>query len=448
MSITLHPGQVEAYKDLFIDKVNQYGVVCCSRGWGKSFVASVAATTAAYELMELPATVPNKLVYIIAPTYEQVTDIYFPLLNYDLGLENVCIKTSKDQGRFLFPNRVELRLLSYEAIERMRGKGPYFVVWDEVSSCTKGIDPQEAWESIIQPAISTRWSPKNAERVGAKSPGRAFMLSTPKGYNFFHTLYTRRETNSTWKSYHYTYRDSPFLDPDEIERIKQDIDPIKFASEYEASFEESGYSVFYCFNRDTHVSNEIQDFYKEEGDTPGEPVHLAIDFNVGLQCTTAFALRGSVLECIEEFKGHPDTETLAIALSTRFKGHKILAYPDPSGKANKTSAPVGRTDFSILESYGITVLSRSKAPPIVDSVQAVNRKLKNASNQVGMLFHPRCKGAIASMERTKWVDRNPDTATIDKSEGIEHFSDGIRYITEYLFPIKSHKAVTKRGFGF
>lgn len=160
------------------------------------------------------------------------------------------------------------------------------------------------------------------------------------------------------------------------------------------------------------------------------------------------AIRGKQVHILDEFKGHPDTETLAIAIATKYKGHKIYAYPDPSGRARKSSAPVGRTDFSILESHGIRCLARSKAPPIVDSANAVNRKLMNAKGNIDIYVHPRCQGVIESLERTKWVDGNPDTAAIDKSEGVEHFSDGIRYGIEYLFPVISGAKRTSRGFNF
>lgn len=123
MSINLHSGQSEVYEDLFVDKSNRFSVVCCSRGWGKSYMAAVAGITAVFELLELDYTVPNKTVYIIAPTYDQVTDIYYPLINYELGMEHHAIKSSRDLGRFVFDRGVELRLLSYEAVERIRGKG-------------------------------------------------------------------------------------------------------------------------------------------------------------------------------------------------------------------------------------------------------------------------------------------------------------------------------------
>lgn len=440
--IDLHWGQSEVYSDLMVKKKCRYSVVDCSRGWGKSFLAATVASTALFELFELKRFVPNKVVYIIAPTYEQVTDIYYPLLNYDLGLENYAIRSSRDLGRFYFEDGVELRLLSYEAVERMRGKGAYLVVWDEVSSCKKGITPLEAWQSVIKPCINTRWSPKRAAIYGARSPGRALFIGTPKGFNFFHELYTYQERDDQWKSYKYDYRDSPLLDPEEIERSKELMDPITFASEYMADFKESGNSVFYCFDRSIHVRKDLPYFQE------GEDVHLAIDFNVGIQCTSAFALRGNQQHYLKEFKGHPDTETLAQVIKETFKGHRLFAYPDPSGKARKSSAPVGVTDFKILESAGITCLARSKAPPIADSVQAVNRRLKNANGKTSMFFSIDVPGTIASMERTKWVDNNPDLAVIDKSEGVEHYSDGIRYSTEFLYPVVLSTKTVSRGFNF
>lgn len=167
-----------------------------------------------------------------------------------------------------------------------------------------------------------------------------------------------------------------------------------------------------------------------------------------IMAASAWAIRGSQMHCINDFKGHPDTESLAKMLKERYDGHKIYAYPDPTGRARKSSAPIGQTDFSILQSFGIECLARTKSPPIVDSVAAVNKKLMTAAGAVDMYLHPRCINTINSLERTKWVDKNMDTATIDKDENIEHHSDGVRYITEYLFPIQNCITRTKRGFTF
>ena len=394
--------------------------------------------------MELPKWVPNKVVHICAPTWDQAIDIYWPVLAYDLNLDDVARKCSKDAGKFEFDNGTELRLISYEAIERLRGKGSYFFLWDEISSCKKGINPAKAWESIIKPCITTRWSTARAKEYGAKSPGRALLVSTPEGYNFFHQLCMMHEVDDRWGYYHYDYKQSPYLDPAEIERDKANMDPIRFASEYLAAFKESGNSVFYCFDRAIHVRKDLPTFAEKED------VHAAIDFNVGLQATSLSAIRGGQTHFLDELKGHPDTETLARTIKAKYidNGHKVYAYPDPSGRARKSSAPVGVTDFSILRAAGINVLSRESAPPIIDSVNAVNRLLTNANDQHNMFVSHNCRGIIESLERTRWVADRPDTASIDKTDGVEHFSDGIRYQTEFLFPVTAGRKAASRGFGF
>ena len=438
-NINLHKGQSEVFKSIFVNKDARDYVVVASRGWGKSYFAAIAGTTAVHELMTLPDHIPNKNVFIIAPTHDQVVDIYYPILMYDLQVP--AIKASRELGRFIFPNNVELRLVSYEAVERLRGKGAYFVVMDEVCSWKKGIGAQAAWEGIIQPAIITRWSEKIADHVDAPSAGRMVTITTPKGYDFVYEMYNYQDVDKHWKSFHYDYTTSPYLDADEIERIKHTIDPLEFAREYLASFKESGANVFYCFDRKTHVVD--LPYYED-----GEDIHCCIDFNVGLQCTSFFALRGNQMHFLDEIKGHPDTETLAKFIIEKFPNRKIYAYPDPTGKSRKSSAPVGRTDFSILKSHRINVLSRTGSPPIADSVNAVNKKLMTAAGDIDMFFDPKCRETIMSMERTRWADNNINTATIDKTENLEHFSDGIRYATEYLFPVQSGTRKTSRGFGF
>ena len=433
MNIELHPSQSDVVKDLFVDQSARYGVVCASRGWGKSYVAGAAAMLALNELMQMDESVPNKYVSIIAPTYQQTLDIYAPLLVNQFRLDTLCIKYSIPNGRFWLPNNVELRLWSYEASERLRGTGQYFVILDEVTSWEGTPGLKESWESVIRPCITTRWSPENAERFNAPSPGRALIISTPKGYDHFYDMFNHQDIDTDWKSYHYTYKDSPYLSETEMDKVKLTVDPLKFSREYEASFEDSGANVFYNFSRAEHIDKDI------EWPDYNEPIFLGIDFNVGIQATSAFYRRGDSIYFFDEFSGHPDTDTLSKAIKSRYKDYSMIrAFPDPSGRAKKTAA-TGATDFSILEQHGIRCLARKKAPAIADSAQAVNTKLKNARGDIGLKVHPKCEGIIRSFERTTWLENNPDSLIIDKRTGEEHFSDGIRYAMEYMFPVTGGK---------
>lgn len=437
--INLHPTQSKVYRDTFVDLSVRFPVIVCSRGWGKSFEVASFAMTAVWELLELEESVQNKNVAIIAPTYDQVKDIYYPVLT---NVFNIGMYASKitDGVRFKFGKNVELHLLSYEAVERMRGKGYYFIGIDEPSSMR---NLKENWENVIYPTITSRWSWMHADMYGARSAGRAMFAGTPKGFNFLEEVYNYQDTDSEWRGYQYDYTHSPLLDPKEVAKAKDKMDPIRFASEYLALFKESGASLFYMFDRSRHLQPIEEPLETED-------VHCCIDFNVGKQCTSFFTLRGGQMQFFAEHQGSPDTTGLAEYINAKFKNgqRRILAYPDPSGKARKTSAVVGQTDFSILRAAGITVLARSSVP-IVDSVNAVNRMLMTANKKVNLFLDPKgCPETIRSIERTKWVDGNSDLAVIDKTEGVEHFSDGIRYATDFLFPVRASPVSTAQGKTF
>ena len=166
-------------------------------------------------------------------------------------------------------------------------------MWDEVESCKKGIKPKNAWQAVIQPTIITRWSKQRAQIYGARSVGRALIIGTPKGYGYLHELFNYREQDSDWNSYHFDYTQSPFLDIKEIEKLKHTLDPIEFASEYLASFAESGNNVFYCFDRKKHVDLNLPYFYPPEDGVKGEDVHIGVDFNVGYVCRLTINLVNS-----------------------------------------------------------------------------------------------------------------------------------------------------------
>jgi hypothetical protein len=438
--ISLHPTQSEIYRDLFIDLKCRFAVAVCSRGWGKSHEAATVAMTAVFELMELDASVPNKNVAIVAPTFDQVRDIYQPLLSNQFGISDFVESEKESLGRYYFPNNVELHLLSYEAVERMRGKGYYLVVIDEPSSMR---NLKENWENVIYPTITSRWSWMHADLYGARSAGRALFAGTPKGFNFLEEVSNYREIDNEWMTYIHDYTASPLLDPREVEKAKQKMDPIRFASEYLALFKESGASLFYMFDRQIHVQNIIPP-------EPEETIHCAIDFNVMRMATSFFVVRGGQMQFFAEKQGSPDTPELAAYINAKFKNdiRRIIAYPDPSGNARKSSAVVGQTDFSLLRQAGITVMARSQVP-IVDSTNAVNSMLKNANGKTNMFFDPiGCPDTIKSVERTKWVEGNSDLALIDKTENAEHFSDGVRYATDYLFPVRSSVVGSAKGSTF
>jgi hypothetical protein len=268
------------------------------------------------------------------------------------------------------------------------------------------------------------------------------VISSPKGYDFFYDLYRMHEHDSDWKSWKFDYRSSPYLSEEEIERVRRSMDPMKFAREYGASFEESGNRVYHCFDRDYHVRNDVA--------LPdhGEQILAGIDFNVSKMCTVICVERGGKLIVADELQGANNTEDLARRLWDRYgKTNPISLFPDPSGVARKTSATVGTSDFTILEDrrneypWKFKLYAPSKAPKIVDSVASVNKKLLNANGDSEVVVANRCTETVKSLERTIWMENNPDSMMISKKEDIEHMSDALRYLIDYRYPAAGQKKV-------
>jgi len=108
-------------------------------------------------------------------------------------------------------------------------------------------------------------------------------------------------------------------------------------------------------------------------------------------------------------------------------------YPDPAGKARKSSAG-GRTDISILQNAGFKVLVRNNHTPVRDRVNAVNAKLKNTNGTPSLFVDPKCKQIISSLERIVY---KPGTSIIDKDGDLDHMADAVGYLVDYLYPLRT-----------
>jgi hypothetical protein len=456
--VELSKQQAEPFRYLFkpldVNKPEEWktrnAVICAARGFGKSFLAATTAVTAVNELTRLDPGVPNKDVVIVSSTHSSVSSIYVPILNNIFGMEAKAKSFNSQTNLWEFPGNTRLRLYSFESVERLRGLGIYFLITDEMTSwSSNNYKTKDAWESVLYPCVTTRWSPMRAKILEAPSPGRTLNISTPKGYDQFYDLYCNQDMDSDWKSWHYSYKDSPFLSPEEIEKVKRTMDPLKFAREYEASFEESDNKVYYTFDRKVHVSDEISPAME------GEQLFVGLDFNVELMCSTISVERGNQTVVVDTYQGAPNTEAWCRYIWGRYgKTNPIAVFPDPTGNARKTSAPVGQTDFSIIENkrkdypWNFKLFARKKSPTIKDSVAAVNRRFMNASGEPNLFIRKQtCGPLIRSLERTAWVDHNPDSLMIEKN-GEEHFTDALRYHVEYLYPIEDtiRKAVVSEMF--
>src|SRR5712691_8861968 len=87
---------------------------------------------------------------------------------------------------------------------------------------------------------------------------------------------------------------------------------------------------------------------------------------------------GDQCQVIDEILlANSNTQEMMNEINRRYQGRCGVVHPDPSGVARKTSAPVGKTDFRIIDEAGWPVYP-AKQYKLVDRINTVNSKLRDA----------------------------------------------------------------------
>ena len=215
LNFTLLPWQ----QIVFSDK-SRFKVVAAGRRCGKS---RLAATTLLIEALRCP---PGSAVLYVSPTAGQSRQIIWDVL-LELGRE-VITNSHINNMDITMINGAKIYVRGADRPDTLRGVSLTYAVLDEVAD----IKP-EAWEQVIRASLSDK-------------KGRAIFIGTPKGRNWFYDLYKlgQTEEDNDWKSWHFTTRDNPLIDPDEIESAKKTLSSFAFKQEYLASFDNAGSNVF------------------------------------------------------------------------------------------------------------------------------------------------------------------------------------------------------------
>ncbi|MEK9695213.1 MAG: hypothetical protein VW270_05580, partial [Candidatus Poseidoniales archaeon] len=217
-----------------------------------------------------------------------------------------------------------------------------------------------------------------------------------------------------------------FVPEEEIQQAKAELDAKVFRSEYEGTFENFEGRIYYGFER----QHNVEEFTFEQRQNI---IHIGIDFNVHPLTAICFVVKDNRMYVIDEIEMYgSNTEELANEIHNRFPGTKIIAYPDPSGRARKTNSP--KTDFHILSNAGFVVKAPSRHIPVRDRINAVNSKFCSGTGERGIMIHPKCKSLITAMERHIYKE---GTSQPEKngSRDYSHISDALGYATSFLFPI-------------
>jgi predicted phage terminase large subunit-like protein len=127
---------------------------------------------------------------------------------------------SEIHKRIDLPGGGSISVRSADDPNSLRGPGLDGCIIDEAAFLSV-----DAWENAIRPALSDK-------------QGWCLFISTPNGYNWIHKLYRNAGDRNDWNRWQCPSSDNPLITKQELEEIRLDIGPRRFAQEHEAKFME------------------------------------------------------------------------------------------------------------------------------------------------------------------------------------------------------------------
>ena len=404
LDLSLRPAQGEVFS-----AKNRFRVLVAGRRFGKSYLSCVELFTKALER-------PGETFFYCAPTYRMAKDIAWKTLKKIVPKEYIRTKNETDLRLDLI-NDSTIELKGTENAMALRGRSLSGVVLDEAAFMDA-----EVWFEVIRPAL-------------ADKEGWALFISTPDGTaSWFYDLwcFVEEDTSNLWKRWSFTTIEGGNVSPTEVEAARAQLDQRTFRQEFEASFENLTGLVAISFS-DDNISTTAKDISIQ-------PLLLGVDFNVDPMSGIVAVKHDQNLYVFDEIMltGGATTWDFAEEVTRRYGvDRRIIACPDPTGGARKTSG-VGVTDHAILRRSGFNVQSPRSPWKIRDKITAVNTGLMDASGVRRVKIHPRCKELIKSLRTLTY---SPGTGLPNKNLGVDHAFDAFGYLVLQQFNLAKPEAM-------
>lgn len=374
------------------DAPERFKLLCSGRRFGKTYLCIA-------RLINWACSKANSLCWYVTANYRMAKQIAWRQLKLMVPKE-ICVKRNESDLSIELTNGSIIALRGSENPDALRGVSLSALVVDEAAYVK-----QEAWEMVLRPALSDQGGP-------------AWFITTPSGLNWFYDLWEQAQQEPDWCTFSFTTIEGGNVPKEEIEAAKRTLDERTYRQEYLASFETLSGRVFPDFGPD-NIDDDVKDM--------GGDILWGTDFNVSVMAGVLASKVGDTLHVWDELAvKQSNTDEVCALLAARFPGRRIVAYPDPTGSARKTSA-AGQTDHGIIRKYGMKVVSPKHPWAVKDRLNATNWLIRNAEDQIRLFVHPRCKHTIKALQNVTFKEGSEDYI-VDKTAGIEHWADGLGYL--------------------
>ena len=168
-----------------------------------------------------------KPVAYFTPTYKMLTEIWATVSQV---LKPVTARQNVQQHRLELITGGIVDMWSLDSADAPRGRKYARVVLDEAAMVPA---LETTWQTVIRPTL-------------ADLSGDAWFLSTPRGMNYFHTLFVKGQDTQDrdWASWQMPTASNPHIKQSEIDAMAADMPERMYAQEILAQFLADGVGVF------------------------------------------------------------------------------------------------------------------------------------------------------------------------------------------------------------
>jgi hypothetical protein len=392
-------------QNIIANDKHRFRVVNCGRRFGKT-------TYAIEEIKGRAISRPSRIAYF-ATTFAQAHDIAWEMLRKEMLPITINANETRMELRVktLVGGESIIQLRGWESVETARGQKFDLLIPDEIASYRNWLSN---WQEVLRPTLTD-------------TKGEALFLSTPKGFNHFYDLFNLEQTDSDYKSFHFTSFDNPHLPMEEIEKARKELTEDRFAQEYLADFRKTEGLVYKEFNRAIHLvaPNDIYNRLRETTEyiagidfgftNPTAVIHIKRDYD-------------NTLWVVDEWYKREMTDAMVAEYVAGCKFNAV--YPDPEAPAA----------IKELKSRGVNIREVIKNK---DSIKNGINKIREMFKTGKLLISTQCPNLIYELETYSYPEkkdqRNENELPIKDND---HALDALRYALSMTASTARPQAVT------
>jgi len=321
----------------------------------------------------------------------------------------LILKKNEQEMRIVLNNGSEIYIAGSDSYDRLVGVNAVGLIFSEAA-----VMDERAW-NYLKPIVEV-------------NGGWALFISTPRGHNWFHSLFTIAKANpDVWFTYTQSILDTGLVDPKEIEEdiARGEISKDLAEQEYFCSFAAGAHGSFYSSYLDRMQLNE--QIGQHVVYDPTKPVFTFWDIGVRDETAILFAqFHGRAVHIIEEYLNFSvGIEHYAEIIHK--KGYRYGGHWGPHDLKVRDFSAGGATRLDIARRLG---LNFNLAPNVglEDGIEAVRALLSRT------FINSKCIRLIQALEnyRREYNEKYKRYSAAPVHDHHSHVADSIRYLAVSL----------------